>query len=531
MGQVYLRDKVSLISLHVKPYTISNVNRNNDPLENHVATFSDFVKLAKTYKQTGSERYHHLVKRFSEYLVARYWPKMCRRISYWAAQGFIYYLGRVEESKLRAVVPQTASSLRNDSTFSDRLLAMEDKARIQDIIMKKCPVNRVRSPLTSLLSACRKMKTLPAPETRFQSVSALYNKATCFEFHQLLVATLLSYGKALEAFVDALGDHKKQPNLQEVVCKADEVWTCTSLLWSIAYSRILENHLETLRQNGWLEAPVNRDFSIYCDFTHFNFKGNNKQEIFTADEGGNKWEAVDALSASGLARGDEGGSSTGDNSAGLAGEDVKTQEIFTADEDEEGGNKWEAVNTLFPSGLVGGDEEESSTSDNLAGLADEDVEGGNEEEEINALYAEEVPVGLADVYHRWIRLQVDRWHAIRKITSSLTRSPTPIDLTLLAIRHVPPRLATSVMNPWSSTISDLCQKAGIDSGPVIDYLSDRIRREVKHTACNPIFKTFNPEPTESIMYTSRVHCEAALASLMEYPCGRGDDDLQKHFKV
>jgi hypothetical protein len=33
------------------------------------------------------------------------------------------------------------------------------------------------------------------------------------------------------------------------------------------------------------------------------------------------------------------------------------------------------------------------------------------------------------------------------------------------------------------------------------------------------------------MYTSRVHCEAALASLMEYHCGRGDDDLQKHFKV
>jgi hypothetical protein len=357
----------------------------------------------------------------------------------------------------------------------------------------------------------------------------LYNKATCFEFHQLLVATLLSYGKALDKFMKALRSHRKKPNLQAVAHETDKVRTCTSLLWSIAYSRILENHLELLRKNGRLEVPVNRDFSHYRNFTHFERE--KKQEIFTADKGGNEWEAVNASSASGLARGDEGGSSTSDNSAGLAGEDVKTQEIFTADEDEDGGNKWEAVNALFASGLVEGDEEGSSTSDNLAGLADEDVEGGNEGEEINALYAEEVPVGLANVYHRWIRLQVDRWHAIRKITSSLTRSPTPIDLTLLAIRHVPPRLATSVMNPWSSTISDLCQKADIDSGPVIDYLSDRIRREVKHTACNPIFKTFNPEPTESIMYTSRVHCEAALASLMEYPCGRGDDDLQKHFKV
>ena len=129
----------------------------------------------------------------------------------------------------------------------------------------------------------------------------MYNKATCFEFHQLLVATLLSYGKALDKFVKALGDHKKQPNLQEVVREADKVRTCTSLLWSIAYSRILENHLELLHKNGWLQAPVNRDFFLYRGFTDFERK--KKQEIFTAAEGGNKWEAVNALSASGLVGG------------------------------------------------------------------------------------------------------------------------------------------------------------------------------------------------------------------------------------
>jgi hypothetical protein len=82
----------------------------------------------------------------------------------------------------------------------------------------------------------------------------LYNKTTCFEFHQLLVATLLSYGKALDKFEDALGKHKKQSDLQSVVRKADEVWTCSSLLWSIAYSRILENHLEILRQKRRLST-------------------------------------------------------------------------------------------------------------------------------------------------------------------------------------------------------------------------------------------------------------------------------------
>ena len=82
---------------------------------------------------------------------------MRRRISHWAAQGFLYHLGRVEESRLRAVVPQTASSLRNDSNLSDGLLEMEDDAIIQNVIMKTCPVASMRSPLTSLLSVCRTM--------------------------------------------------------------------------------------------------------------------------------------------------------------------------------------------------------------------------------------------------------------------------------------------------------------------------------------------------------------------------------------
>jgi hypothetical protein len=294
----------------------------------------------------------------------------------------------------------------------------------------------------------------------------LYNKATCFEFHQLLVATLLSYGKTLDDLDSAL--HKKKPDLQRLVRIVDEVWTCASLLWSIAYSRALENHLETLRHNGWLALPVNGKLSDYRDFTKF----------------------------------------TG----------LKKQEIITADKDKEDGD--------------GGDEWGSSMSDNPAGIAGEDGEGVQEGEEIRALYADKKPVGLADIYHRWIRLQVDRWHAARKITSSLVRSPNPVDLTLLAVRYTSPRLATSVMNPWSSTISDLCKGADIHPEPVIDALRDRIRREVQHPDCNPIFKQFNPNPTKEIMYTGRVHCEAALASLLKYPGSEGDDDdLKKRLKV
>ena len=80
--------------------TISNANKDDDPLENHIVTFSDFLKLARVFKQDRSESYNHLLRRFSSYLVSCCWKKMHLRISHWAVQGFIYHLGLVEESSL-----------------------------------------------------------------------------------------------------------------------------------------------------------------------------------------------------------------------------------------------------------------------------------------------------------------------------------------------------------------------------------------------------------------------------------------------
>jgi len=471
-------------------HTIANANRDDDPLENHVATFSHFVKLAREYKLDGSEGYDHLLTRFSPYLVSRCWKKMRRRISHWAAQGFIYYLGKVEESRLRAVVPQTASSVRDDSSLCENLLEMEGNASIQNVIMKTCPVASVRSPLTSLLSMCRIMQMLPRQGGRasLRGVSALYNKATCFEFHQLLVATLLSYGKALDKYEADLKEHWKIPNFPDLLDKTIEIWTCASLLWSIAYSRILENHLEILRQNGWLAAPINMEYRAYSGFTNFEYS--KEQTITTVDndeQGGNEGQEINALSA---------GSQLSD----------------LAEEDEEGNGGWTST---------------SSTGGNPVGLAGEDGEGGHEGEEIDALRKDHMPFGLADVYHRWIRLQVDHWQATRKIISKLARSPAPVNFTLLAIRHIPPRLATSVMNPWSDTITDLCNTAGINPGPVIVALGARIKKEASQPRCNAIFKKFF---ATKAMYSAEVHCEAVLASLLKYP-GGGGDELRKHFEV
>jgi hypothetical protein len=96
-----------------------------------------------------------------------------------------------------------------------------------------------------LLSACRKMLLMPRPDRKEQSKewSGLYSRDTCFEFHQLLVSTLLNYGKALDSLGAAHGAHLKKPNEQEPVQKmvdsAKQIWEHGRLLWAIAYSRIL----------------------------------------------------------------------------------------------------------------------------------------------------------------------------------------------------------------------------------------------------------------------------------------------------
>jgi len=60
--------------------------------------------------------------------------------------------------------------------------------------------------IAPLLATCRNMQMMLMPDRQEQSkdVSGLYNRATCFEFHQLLVGTLLSFKKVLDGYAQAL---------------------------------------------------------------------------------------------------------------------------------------------------------------------------------------------------------------------------------------------------------------------------------------------------------------------------------------
>jgi hypothetical protein len=73
-----------------------------------------------------------------------------------------------------------------------------------------------------------------------------YNKDTCFEFHELLLATLMGYSSTLKVF--------RQGKAGTWTKAAEDAWLFALLLWRIAYSRILSRHLQTLQLNLHLPA-------------------------------------------------------------------------------------------------------------------------------------------------------------------------------------------------------------------------------------------------------------------------------------
>jgi hypothetical protein len=230
---------------------------------------------------------------------------------------------------------------------------------------------------------------------------------------------------------------------------------------------MLDNHLAILSANGWLRAPSNPSYTIYSNFTTFSSAKDQTLTLLT-------------------------------------------------DEDEERGNEGEEIKAL-------------SAGVEPSDLAEEDERSSHEREEIDT----NINLGgQADLYQWYICLQVDRWQATRKITTILAHSPTPVNLTLLAIRYIPPQPADSIMNPWHGTIRDLCQTANINPKPVIDTLVDKIRKELRENPRHKVvFYKFDLKPKKVIQYMTRVHCEAALASLLKYPSSGGCDSLRMHIYI
>jgi hypothetical protein len=384
----------------------------------------------------------------------------------------------VKENELQAAVEPTVSAWRNDSPLSDRLIQM----------------GGYHLTFPSFLIACQNMQSMPWPSEPelLKERSGLYNRATCFEFHRLLLSTLINYGKAHDELAGAHTNYTEKPNernLVEMARHAKRIWEYGRLLWVIAYSRILEDHLGVLRAKGWLPLPVNEKIQLdrFSSYTGFKHKPKHIANL--------PWVKGDA------------GQSSGDTVRGC--------------EDGAGQDDGDAVNG-------GEDAENDHENDETRSIIDD------------ALLSDDK--NFAKVYLSWIRLQVDRWQAPRKITTFVRHANQhTIDLNLLAVRHPEPMSIDQAMEPWKNTIVNLY--AGTREGPkakdVIRVLSDAITqmRGVPHSrrpegVPHSIFSKFDPTCTESDQFNATVHCEAVLAALSKFPSRvRGDSTLRECLQV
>jgi hypothetical protein len=101
----------------------------------------------------------------------------------------------------------------------------------------------------------------PQPRKGNERGSA-YNGETSIEFHELLIAALLGYGKALMALLSATEPTFKRRQASRVLMFA-------RLLWSISTSRMLHYHLKALGNIGALTVPIAEQEPYYYRFTNF----------------------------------------------------------------------------------------------------------------------------------------------------------------------------------------------------------------------------------------------------------------------
>jgi hypothetical protein len=292
----------------------------NDPLQNHIATVVEY--LAKYKLQQMSEGRRIYLFRFAKYMVAQCWKKMHRRITHPSSQGFVYTLSRVSEDNLRdrycflSELSMAQFPSRNDSVLGRLLVGMADEGQIESIIMKPCGRPELSSDLTHIITIFREMQQPSADIPKDELARNMYNEDTCWEFHQLLLTTILAYGKALASLAEVNKaiqlDPKRRQGGAKVLEKADlddlkqqrqkyakNVMLCGIVLWRLAHSGMLYQHLAVLTRGMLLNVPIINEKQIarYQWYTGFSrrsshihtFQAENRVE--DGESGGVDWMA------------------------------------------------------------------------------------------------------------------------------------------------------------------------------------------------------------------------------------------------
>lgn len=186
----------------------------------------------------------------------------------------IHFLNNITEENISGAFQNLSASIdisnRSNSTLTSLLLGMKPEDRPADPHTGR-PVQ-----VSHLFAALNEAMKEEGAEERLGA----YKEITCYEFHRLLVATIIGYKESLQALRKA--DHavgickaaemsdkgrksgkKRQASESKleglvavrVEC-AEQAWKCWYLLWCIASSGIFSCHLTLLHRSSWLPFPL-----------------------------------------------------------------------------------------------------------------------------------------------------------------------------------------------------------------------------------------------------------------------------------
>ena len=432
--------------------------RRYDPLTNHIATLTEYVREYRAASESDKTRFFHYATR---YIIASCSSKMFRRIKHWSSVGFIYFLENASMDRAEQILDQgykISPSARKDSALAATLSILQRKGDLTTI-MADNPYDL--TPLVSALDEQNKPGGVPG---------AAYTKNTARCFHQLLLAVLKGYGRALRDLENA----RNRPAKREA--RAQRVWNFAFVLWRIAYSRMLRDHLGTLAQRQMLPMPK---------FHHVDVNTYRAYSWAVSKRMLAKWDKDEADQAKGdqdLAEGDE--------------DQTKRDEDQTKrDEDQDEGDEDQTE----------GDE------DQAADVTDEEVPAG-----IGGLSI----LGEHKAYVEWLQLQVSHFAALDIISSmkgSSDTAPAPdVAVSLLALPH--PNITEVV--PWKDMIQKLFpqpisvgeQSLSVDAQAIINLIATLAKDYCAQDHADSVLHGFKDD-NETLEFNATCHCEGVLTGL------------------
>jgi hypothetical protein len=182
---------------------------------------------------------------------------MYRRYFQWWSWGFAYILGSLDEKSMREIFNSFSSTTtpppRKDSALA---IMLANKSLLEFVSKEYRTPDGVQGEPPTFTRLCNALH---------EAENRSFDADTHFEFHQLLVATILGYGRTLQALANAM----TKPDDGTRGSSAQQFLRFSRLLWRIAYSQSLTQHLEMLEAGHFLRLPSDHEEARYQSYAGF----------------------------------------------------------------------------------------------------------------------------------------------------------------------------------------------------------------------------------------------------------------------